>query len=402
MVVSSVSTAAVHALVLLNISEHTTRLAAQRKRGGCQQLLTCGALLGRQKDSVFELLHSFELIFDQPEGTSRREFNFSHYTARLEQMRQVFPECDFIGWYVVSSSTEATREICKLHQQILNINPSALLLVYNASSTSAGGSEAEGNSFALPVAVYETMAPNRVPEERLFRSSAGLEPESAEPEYYVEVVNSGGGALETGYVWASRLVPVKVTVETGEAERIAIEHVASVSVVTSDATASGAGAGSSDAGASVAQPADASRMAMFLSSQKNAVEMLHKDIRVLTSYVSDVIEEKAPFDAEVLQLVQRVLCNRPVVQNDELFDRAMSQEETNFQMVAYLSSITDAVSAVRNVSQRSNAALQSARSKHAPATNHGPGGGMFGMDMMPMMFGGGGYGRSRGFGHPFR
>ncbi|KAJ1962058.1 COP9 signalosome complex subunit 6, partial [Dipsacomyces acuminosporus] len=136
MPVSNISTAAVHPLVLLNISEHTTRLVAQRRKDRTQPLLVCGALLGHQKESGWELFHSFELIFDQPEGSDRREFNYSHFTDRLDQIKKIFPADNFVGWYIVSSSTEVTREIKKLHQQILNFNPSALLLVYNASAAS--------------------------------------------------------------------------------------------------------------------------------------------------------------------------------------------------------------------------------------------------------------------------
>ncbi|KAJ2816890.1 hypothetical protein FBU31_006419, partial [Coemansia sp. 'formosensis'] len=116
-----------------------------------------------------------------------------------------------------------------------------------------------------------------------------------------------------------------------------------------------------------------------------------------------VISGAAPFDPEIMQLVQRILCNRPVVQNDEMFDLAMMQEETNFHMTAYLANITTTASVVRNLAQRSNAALSAARNKHQPYVNVNREGGMYegGGGGMSSMFGGGGrrHGRQRGFGH---
>ncbi|KAJ2245108.1 hypothetical protein GGH98_004647, partial [Coemansia sp. RSA 454] len=195
-------------------------------------------------------------------------------------------------------------------------------------------------------------------------------------------------------VWASRLVPIQVTLDSGEAERIAVEHVANVSRQTNNEMLN------STPGAKE-EVADTSRMAVFLSGQRNALEMLAKDIAVLKTYVGDVINGRAEFDADVVQRVQRVLSNRPVLQNNE-FSLAMSQEETNFQLAAYLAGITDVAAAVRDVSLRANSALSYARSKHATYVSPNQGEGMFGMGGMMGGFGHGRMGRHRGFGSGFR
>ncbi|CAG2065376.1 unnamed protein product, partial [Timema podura] len=53
-----------HPLVIMNISEHWTRLRAQE--GTAQQVI--GALIGKQKGRNLEIMNSFELMFARIEG----------------------------------------------------------------------------------------------------------------------------------------------------------------------------------------------------------------------------------------------------------------------------------------------------------------------------------------------
>ncbi|KAJ1950096.1 hypothetical protein EC988_004514 [Linderina pennispora] len=381
------ATAAVHPLVLLNISEHATRTLAQTKHSKQEPGLVCGALLGRQKESRTELFHSFELVFRQPRNDGTYELDSTHYLKRMDHMRQIFPEDDLVGWYFVSSSLRVTRLMCTLHQQIMNLNATPLLLVFDAAMAGQGDEEGGSSGLALPVAVYETQAPAAVPRAALYGDAMDDE----DPAIYVEGLDTSNTPANDQIAWASRLEPLRIAVETGEAERVAIDHVANVSTMVSDETMVG--------GAAAKTLADASKIAMFLTGQRNALEMLHKDIRILQAYVSQVIAGTAPYDPDVLQLVKRVLCNRPVVLDDALFNKAMAQEETNYEVAAYLGAITSAVGSVRNVAQRANAALQAGRNKHMPLVSHGPGGSMFdGFDMMHTMGGFGRSGRSHGFG----
>ncbi|KAJ2753151.1 COP9 signalosome complex subunit 6, partial [Coemansia nantahalensis] len=349
------STAVVHPLVLLNVSEHTTRTLACVRAGkaGAPQAL-CGALLGRQQDSRFEAFLSFELKL--VEGAPA-QIDWEHFAIRLEQLKIIFPDDDFIGWYVVSTSTRLTAPMGRLHESVLARYPAALLMVFDAAL-------GDGVRFSLPVAMYESLAAERVDESRLQWYRGGAEP--AADEHYVESASGHDAALEAGAAWASQLAPVRVTLDSGEAERVAVEHVANTARGTNEdmlrSTAGGAGA----------EQRDASRLAAFLGGQLNALEMLDRDVAVLKTYVGDVASGKARFDPDVLQLVQRVLSNRPVMRDDELFELASAQEQTDFQLAAYLAAITGVASAVRSVSQRSISALHYARSKHAPYVNPNP------------------------------
>ncbi|KAJ2832915.1 hypothetical protein J3B01_004642 [Coemansia erecta] len=385
------STAVVHPLVLLNISEHTTRTLAQVKRGKITApQYMCGAVLGRQVETKFEAFLSFELKLNEA-STERAEFDLEHFTVRLEQLKIIFPSYDFIGWYAVSTSRKLTPGIAQLHEQIIASHASAILMVFDAAL--ADGAASTDGSCSLPICVYETLAPVRVERTKLewYGDAAGTRQPGV--EHFVASAVDHSIPTETT-VWASRLVPIQVTLDSGEAERIAVEHVANVSRQTNNEMLN------STPGAKE-EVADTSRMAVFLSGQRNALEMLAKDIAVLKTYVGDVINGHAEFDADVVQRVQRVLSNRPVLQNNE-FSLAMSQEETNFQLAAYLAGITDVAAAVRDVSLRANSALSYARSKHATYVSPNQGEGMFGMGGMMGGFGHGRMGRHRGFGSGFR
>ncbi|KAJ1890084.1 hypothetical protein LPJ71_008030 [Coemansia sp. S17] len=400
-------TVVVHPLVLLNISEHTTRTAAQSKAGTLTNApLVCGALLGRQLENQAEVFLSFELKFNAHDGAGPAPYELDdrHFLTRMDQMKQIFPEDEFIGWYVVGSSTQVTPAIAILHQQIMRTLPTALLLVFDAAfETGDGGA-------ALPLAVYDTLPPTRVERAKLQQNFGAVSHEStAAVDYYVESASDDAIALEEDTVWASHLVPLRISIDSGEAERVAIEHVAHVSRPTTMEIMQGEeSVGGASSMVATGQESEqnvpvvlTSRMATFLSSQRNAVDMLHRDITVLKAYVGEVISGQAPFDPEIMQLVQRMLCNRPVVQNDEMFDLAMMQEETNFHMTTYLANITTTSSVVRNLALRSNAALSAARNKHQPYVNTSREGGMYdGGSGMSSMFGGGGrHARQRGFGH---
>ncbi|KAJ2345641.1 hypothetical protein IWW50_002941 [Coemansia erecta] len=402
MAMQTLGTTVVHPLVLLNISEHTTRTLAQVKRSKIPPpTLMCGALLGHQHENIkFEAFLSFELKLNQ-DNREEEEFDLAHFTARLEQLKVIFPSYDFVGWYVVSAnSTRVSRHVARLHERIITSYPSALLMVFDAALAESAESVVGGCS--LPITVYETQAPVRVESTKLqwYRNSDNNAGTNGDDELFVESsVDHNSAGVDHGTVWASRLVPVRVTLDSGEAERVAVEHVANVSRQTNAEILTNAGAATA-----ADEIADTSRMAVFLASQRNALEMLYRDVTVLKTYVGDVINGRAEFDPDVMQLVQRVLSNKPVMQTgrDDLFELAMSQEETNFQLAAYLAHVTGAAGMVRSVSQRSNAALAHARAKHAPYVSPSQGEGMFGMGGGGMMSGFGGgqarFGRHRGFG----
>ncbi|KAF8782724.1 COP9 signalosome complex subunit 6 like protein [Argiope bruennichi] len=72
-------TISLHPLVIMNISEHWTRVKAQE--GTPQQVI--GALIGKQEGRNIEIMNSFELVFDRIEGDI--VIDKDYYTTKEQQ-----------------------------------------------------------------------------------------------------------------------------------------------------------------------------------------------------------------------------------------------------------------------------------------------------------------------------
>ncbi|KAK6728484.1 hypothetical protein RB195_005866 [Necator americanus] len=84
-----------HPLVIINISEHWTRVRAQTKDKTAQKVF--GAVLGKIDEGHVEMVNSFELRMFTLDGHTR--FNEEFLRQRLGQYKEVFPELDLVGWY---------------------------------------------------------------------------------------------------------------------------------------------------------------------------------------------------------------------------------------------------------------------------------------------------------------
>ncbi|XP_064614826.1 COP9 signalosome complex subunit 6-like [Liolophura sinensis] len=168
-----------HPLVIMNISEHSTRVRAQE--GKPMQVI--GALIGKQKGRNIEVMNSFELLFDKVEEDII--INMEFYQSKEEQFKQVFSEMDFLGWYTTGDAPSESD--IKVHKQICQINESPIVLKLNSQAKHAE---------TLPVSLYETV---------------------------IDLVNGEATML---------FVELQYTLATEEVERIGIDHVARVS--TSD------------------------------------------------------------------------------------------------------------------------------------------------------------------------
>jgi len=74
-----------HPLVILNISEHWTRITAQV---GGHSVPTLGALIGKQKDRNIEIMNSFELSYNILDD-STLVIDRDYYNSKEEQFKQV-------------------------------------------------------------------------------------------------------------------------------------------------------------------------------------------------------------------------------------------------------------------------------------------------------------------------
>lgn len=173
-----------HPLVIMNISEHWTRIRAQS--GAKQQVI--GALIGKHQGRNIEVLNSFELKcdFSAPDSII---IDREYYNTKEEQFKQVFSELDFLGWY--TTGEEPTQADVFVHKQICQINECPVMMQLNPSSK---------NVDSLPIGLYESV---------------------------IDIVQGEATML---------FVPLTYTLATEEAERIGVDHVARMRMSTNDAT----------------------------------------------------------------------------------------------------------------------------------------------------------------------
>ncbi|GFQ82454.1 COP9 signalosome complex subunit 6 [Trichonephila clavata] len=132
-------TISLHPLVIMNVSEHWTRVKSQE--GTPQQVI--GALIGKQQGRNIEIMNSFELVFDRIEEDIIIDKDY--YTTKEQQFKQVFSDLDLIGWYTTG---DAVNEYdIKIHKQICEIYESPVFLKLNP----------QGRHTELPVSIYESI-----------------------------------------------------------------------------------------------------------------------------------------------------------------------------------------------------------------------------------------------------
>ncbi|KAF8898427.1 COP9 signalosome subunit 6 [Infundibulicybe gibba] len=253
-----------HPLPILNISEHLTRLKLQTNS---PSPFVLGALLGTQNGREVEIVNTFELAVEGE--TSSVDHGF--LVSRRDQYKQVFPSLEFIGWYTVAPNP--TSRHVALHEQFTGYCSTPLLLVLQPSLNTAANSDV--NAQTLPFKAYE---PSIEIRERTSRS------------VFIEVAYN---------------------VETGEAERIAV-----------DWTARGGGSGTS--------------LESHLQTQRSAVKMLHERILVLVKYVTDVIAGEAPKDYATLRALTALIASLPASEN-KAFREEFDTEYEDVQLTAFLS-----------------------------------------------------------------
>ncbi|GAA5826308.1 hypothetical protein JCM5353_003787 [Sporobolomyces roseus] len=269
-----------HPLPLLNISDHYTRQSLNHSN---PSIRVVGGLLGTQQGRQIDIINSFELALLEPPSNSPDQLNLDHtyFTTRRDQFRQVFPTFDFLGWYTIGDSPSPSET--SLHKQFLTYNESPLFLQLSpARPSSQTGKD-------LPLAIYETV----------------LEPrENGEPE--------------------PTFVKVEYEIETGEAEKVAVDE---VSQVQDDTTKAGT---SSSATALIAT----------LQSQRNALSMLSSRVNQITTYLQAISEGKAKKDDETLRQIQALVSGLKGQTGGGDLEKEFMTEYNDALLTTYLSSLT--------------------------------------------------------------
>ncbi|KAI9218502.1 maintenance of mitochondrial structure and function-domain-containing protein [Blastocladiella britannica] len=279
----------VHPLVLLNIADHFNRDRLQNPDQSSG--IVHGALLGVQTGRHVEIVTSFTVTLSSPSDADAVATGLvlpaADFAERLEQYKAVFPEYDFLGWYSTTPHAPTAAELA-LHRQFMPFNElplyarlDPLTLATGARAAAAGGAEGAAAAQApLPFLLYETTLEANTGEHRL------------------------------------AMVPVRV--ETGEAERIAV-----------DSVARGEGMNEGPDGALVAH----------LTSQRNSLDMLNMRVKTLLAYMEAVESGKISGDPALLRQISAVASQLPTISGSQ-FNQQLAKEYNDWLLTLYLAVLT--------------------------------------------------------------
>ncbi|GAA5868254.1 hypothetical protein JCM8547_002294 [Rhodosporidiobolus lusitaniae] len=299
-----------HPTPILAISEHHLRISLATSNPAARVF---GALLGSQQGRDVDIFNSFEIVVkpDKEDGTGELKVDHGYFVTRRDQFKQVFPTFDFLGWYSVGSAP--TAEDTALHQQFLEYNETPLFLQLSppslssqppTSSSSSSTSPSSSGGKDLPVQIYEST---------------------------IELVSD---------VPTSVFVPTPYEVETGEAERVAVDHVSKPSQFE----------GGEEGGAS--------SLIAALSTQRSALSMLHDRVSVILTYLRSASSGTAKKDPETLRQIAALVASLPgigegatekmgggekgekVVEGKSEFEKEFLTEYNDVLLTNYLAALT--------------------------------------------------------------
>ncbi|KAK9706626.1 hypothetical protein RND81_07G140100 [Saponaria officinalis] len=304
---SSGLTFKLHPLVILNISDHFTRVRSQSQHhnhptaGGCcggaaasgvansdaleASPRVYGCVIGSQRGRTVEIFNSFELLYDSSTNSLDRAF----LEKKQELYKKVFPNFYILGWY--SIGTEAQESDMLIHRALMDINESPVYVLLNPSINHAQKD--------LPVTIYESE---------------------------LHVID---GLPQLIFVRSS------YNIETVEAERISVEHVAHLKP--------------SDGGSAATQ------LAAHLTGIHSAIKMLNSRIRVLHQYLLAMQKGEIPCENALLRQVSSLLRRLPAIESEKFQDDFL-MEYNDTLLVTYLAMLTSTSSAMNELVDKINTA----------------------------------------------
>lgn len=274
-----------HPLVIINISDHHTR-AKVESPNSAQVPRVIGALIGTQEGRTVEITNSFELVYNTIEGSVVLDTEF--LKTKQEMFKKVFPTNDFLGWY--STGTGVALSDINIHKQFLEINESPIYLVLDAVAAYAATTR------DLPISIFESE---------------------------LHVIQDQPTTL---------FVKVPYRIQTGEAERIGVDHVARVTP---------------------AGGAEGSQVTSHLMGLHNAVKMLNSRVKTLHTFLGAINEGKVPMDHGILRQTAS-LCNVLPAIDTGVFQEDFLKEYNDVLLATYLAGITKGTSAINELVDKYN------------------------------------------------
>ncbi|MBA0708532.1 hypothetical protein Golax_023640, partial [Gossypium laxum] len=301
---SSGLTFKLHPLVIVNISDHYTRVKSQlnlppsltstssaaisnnnnnNSNGGQNNQQppprVYGCVIGVQRGRTVEIFNSFELIYDP----STRSLDRSFLEKKQELYKKVFPHFYVLGWY--STGSDAQESDMHFHKALMDINESPLYVLLNPAINPAQKD--------LPVTIYESVYGNF---DELYFSGYSLAITITILLLHhlnIKELHVIDGVPQLIFVRSS------YTIETVEAERISVDHVAHLKP-------SGGSA--------------ATQLAAQLTGIHSAIKMLNSRIRVLHQYLVGMQKGDTPCESSLLRQVSSLLRRLPAIESEKFQD----------------------------------------------------------------------------------
>lgn len=250
-----------------------------------------GALLGIQNGRNIEVTNSFELVYDIIEGAI--VVDAGYLRSKHEQFKKVFPLYDFLGWY--STGNQVLKSDIEVHKQFLEINESPIYMLLDSVAAYSPATR------DLPVMIFESE---------------------------LHVIEDKPTML---------FVKVPYRIQTGEAERIGVDHVAKV-------TPTGGGA-------------EDSQLTAHLLGLHNAIKMLNVRVKILHQFLDATKKGSIPFDHNVLRQIYG-LCNLLPAIDTPSFREDFLKEYNDVLLVTYLAGITRGTSSINELVDKFNTTFE--------------------------------------------
>lgn len=267
----------IHPAVIMNISEHHTRVYAIRQ----QAEIVIGAILGKRIDNNVEMVDSFELRFTTDSHTDIGSFviDRDYYQKKIPLVKQVNPDLDLIGWYSTSPFIQEPNHRegdVSLHRQISEFIPNPIYIQFDPYKRDKDPKI----SGSLPLNIYEPVIEIEDGRERV------------------------------------NLTEVNWTIVTEDIEIIGLEHNAKSHV---------------DATSSVAVD--------NLRTQYTAVKMLKDRIKVMSKFIKDVQSGALPYYEEPIKHISNLTSKFPLM-NSPRYVRAYNIKCNDVALNTYLGVLT--------------------------------------------------------------
>ena len=301
-----------HPLVLINVSDHHTRVAAQLDPGESSVERVMGCLLGFQTGTrEVEICTSFEVATTRDAATDAPGLDASYLSDQIARYKQVFPKFDVVGWYATGAGVDRERDM-PIHRSLshLNENPVFLLFDPRRESQTTPAEDVERRD-SLPVTLHEAC--------------------------WVSGVSDGSSTLT--------FRDASFVVETVEAERVSVEHMSRASLETN-------GAGGA--------------LAAHVGSFGSAAQMLETRLGGIVRYLKQVEAGSLPPDREILRAAagaaaaaERMRAARATGGADEAaedaFVRDFAREMGDAEAAQYLGLVTKAAADFEQFARRHTA-----------------------------------------------